>query len=243
MGKKAIVFTDGASRGNPGPGGWGAVVIFPVDRSDFSDFKVVEIGGKENFTTNNRMEIEAAINALKILDDQSEAVIFTDSSYLSNGITKWIFGWQNNGWLTKNGKSVENKDLWEKLFEISVGKKLEWKNVSGHAGILGNERCDEIATVFADGGKPELFSGHLSEYPLNNMVSFFQKEIFKDVKSLRPINKNKAYSYVSFVDGRIGIHKTWDECKRTVFGKSGARYKKALSKEAESEIIDSFKNV
>lgn len=146
------IFTDGSSRGNPGPGGWGVVVV--------SDGKIIEeFGGKEEMTTNNRMELTAAIEALKRVAEigSPEITVNTDSEYLVKGITRWIVGWKRKNWIGSNRKPVMNRDLWMELDEsvnkLSNGFNIHWKHIRGHAGIAENERCDEIATSFAD-GKP-----------------------------------------------------------------------------------------
>jgi ribonuclease HI len=152
------IYTDGSSRGNPGPGGWGVIVI--------DNGKIKEIGGREEKTTNNRMEMMAAIMALQYVntlrqaqgDNKQSVIVFADSEYLIKGITVWIKNWQKNNWRTKNKKEVLNQDLWEKLLELTIDKNIEWKKVAGHSGHELNERCDEIATSFADGKKIELRS-------------------------------------------------------------------------------------
>ena len=148
-----LIFTDGASRGNPGPGGWGAILVLPSQNgenheSGIKNYEVKEIGGRAEFTTNNRMELTAVIQALSIIHNSGFLIqIYSDSRYLINGITDWIFSWQKNGWINSQKKPVENQDLWKELLKISSGKKIEWKYVAGHSGHAANERCDEIATV------------------------------------------------------------------------------------------------
>ncbi len=156
------VFTDGSSRGNPGPGGWGAVIA--------TENKVLEIGGSEKLTTNNRMELEAAIHALetiKALDVHNEIEIHSDSTYVVKGITEWIFNWQKKNWKTAGKKPVENQDLWQRLFDATQGLKINWKIVPGHAGIHANERCDEIATAYASGEKIVLYDNLRENYKIN----------------------------------------------------------------------------
>lgn len=148
------IYTDGSSRGNPGPGGYAAIIL--------DDESVREIGGREEHTTNNRMELTAAISALEDLSE--EAVVYTDSEYVMKGITEWIHNWQKKGWRTANKKPVLNQDLWQKLLEVTEGKKIEWKYVAGHAGVDLNERADQIATEFADGLKPVLYDGPKDKY-------------------------------------------------------------------------------
>jgi ribonuclease HI len=153
---KIIIYTDGSSKGNPGPGGFGAII--------FDGENVREIGGRENHTTNNRMEITAAIEALKNISENAEAEIHTDSEYLMKGITVWMKNWQKNNWRTKNKRPVLNKDLWEKLLAETEKRKIEWEKVLGHSGHELNDRCDEIATSFADGENVKLYNGSESNY-------------------------------------------------------------------------------
>lgn len=161
------IYTDGSSKGNPGPGGFGAII--------FDEEKVKEIGGKKKMTTNNRMEMMAMIEALKYVSgnfaDTEEIEVHSDSAYLINGITKWIFGWQKNDWQTidfktKNKKDILNKDLWEELYELTQNKKIKWEKVVGHSGHKENERCDGIAQSFADGKKIKLYNGLKSGYKI-----------------------------------------------------------------------------
>ncbi len=225
MENKIIIFTDGASKGNPGPGGWGSIVCMHG--------KVTELGGGEKNTTNNRMELMATIEALKIVKSKDgEIILHTDSKYIINGITKWVYGWQKNDWITKEKKEVLNKDLWEELINASSGKKITWEYVGGHIGIPGNERCDEIATDFASGKKPELFHGDYKNYvfDLENTEGEI-KHIEKKVKSSLP-----AYSYVSLVNGIFHADKTWAECEKRVKGTKGAKYKKVYSSEEEKSV-------
>lgn len=231
-----IIFTDGSSRGNPGYGGWGAVVIH-------SSKNVSEIGGREEHTTNNRMELTSVIEALSIVDVGSKNVVYTDSSYLIKGITKWIKGWKKNGWVTKTKEEVLNRDLWEKLDHLVQDRMVKFKYIGGHIGIVGNERCDVIATGFADNKKVELYEGPIDNYPIKDILDISVDEMKLEEKNYKNSNKNaKAYSYVSKVDGVIQIHKSWAECEKRVKGAKKALYKKALSKENEDSIIRDFSN-
>ncbi len=145
------IYTDGACSGNPGPGGWG-VVIYLTDNS------VHELGGAIAHTTNNRMELQAAITALQFLaaSGQVEPVIlYTDSEYVKNGITQWMPGWKRKGWKTSQGKPVLNQDLWQVLDRLN-SNQVEWRYVRGHQGNIGNERCDAIARAFSLGKTPVL---------------------------------------------------------------------------------------
>ncbi|MCG8562094.1 MAG: ribonuclease HI [Hyphomicrobiales bacterium] len=134
---EVVIYTDGACSGNPGPGGWGAVLISGTHRK--------EIKGGETQTTNNRMELTAAIEALDALKAPSRVEVHTDSSYLRGGITDWIRTWQRNGWRTSNKKPVKNVDLWQRLEEARGRHEVSWHWVKGHAGHPENERADELA--------------------------------------------------------------------------------------------------
>jgi ribonuclease HI len=169
------IYTDGSSRGNPGPGGWGAVIIIDnhgvVSSKQYVD-RVIEIGGREANTTNNRMELTAAIRALEFISKANEAKeltsyearIFTDSEYVMKGMTIWIHNWQRKGWKTANKKPVLNQDLWQELLRLTEGKEIEWKYVAGHSGHKLNDRADEIATSFADDTPTDLYDGEKESY-------------------------------------------------------------------------------
>ena len=136
---KYKIYTDGACTGNPGPGGWGAVIF---DQDD----KQKNISGSEKNTTNNRMELLAAIMSLKKIKSNSEVIIFTDSTYVKNGITEWMKNWKKNGWKNSNKKPVKNKDLWVKLDKLCEANNVAWKWVKGHSTNEFNNLADELAT-------------------------------------------------------------------------------------------------
>ena len=136
---EVVIYTDGACSGNPGPGGWGVVMRWQGREK--------ELHGGEPLTTNNRMELTAAIQALEALTRPSTVSLHTDSKYLLDGITKWIAGWQRNGWLTSAKKPVKNDDLWRRLVEAMSRHEVTWLWVKGHAGDPGNERADELARL------------------------------------------------------------------------------------------------
>ena len=236
---KIIVFTDGASKGNPGPGAFGVVVVYPEGKAcpNLSQGRVTELGGFDKHTTNNRMELSGAVAALtEIKDKKEEVLIYTDSKYVINGMTSWIYGWQKNNWQTKEKKSVLNKDLWEKLAELAQGKKIKWHYVGGHVGVAGNERCDEIADALATGQKVILYKGSLAGYKVNvlDLSHSEEKKINKYSKSA------KAYSYLSLVNGVLKIDKVWADCEKRVTGKKGVKYQKAISPEQEAEILKAW---
>ena len=141
------IYTDGSSLGNPGPGGWGTVVVEKT--------KIIEeLGGGHKDTTNNRMELQAVIEALKYMNKnqkESTVTIHADSAYVLNGITSWVFGWEKNGWKTSKKEQVLNQDLWKELIASvrDFKGKIIWQKVKGHSGHIYNDKADEIATTYA----------------------------------------------------------------------------------------------
>jgi ribonuclease HI len=233
-----VAFCDGAAKGNPGPGGWGCVVRH-------GDGTIEEAGGGATRATNNQMEMDAAIQALgRLADEPGELTICTDSSYLIQGITAWIHGWKRKGWKTAAGEPVLNQDRWEALDRLVRGRaaKVHWQHVPGHAGVPGNERVDAIASGYAEGRAPALFRGAAADYGV-------------DLDTIRPAagaagsrksgasasrKGGKAHSYLSLVGGRLERHRTWAECEARVKGRSGARYRKAMSAAEERDIARSW---
>lgn len=233
--KKIIVYTDGASRGNPGRGGWGAIVVDPNGYS-------WELGDSASRTTNNAMELSAIAAALQSIIDNAlhdaQIYIYSDSSYALDGIQGWVFGWQRNGWQTKDGNPVKNKGIWQELISLQkeIGaKKLHWNHVPGHADIPGNERCDKIATDFADGVSPNLYSGPTSEYDVD-FTPPTQADLAKAATRKKKKKSKKGGYYLSFVRGECRVHKTWGECEQMVKGVSGAKFQKVADAEEESEV-------
>ncbi len=136
-GEKVIIYTDGACKGNPGPGGWGALLRYKNQQK--------ELFGGEKHTTNNRMELKAAIEALSVLTRPCSVELYTDSQYVKNGILQWMDNWKKKGWKTSAKKPVKNQDLWQKLDEQVQKHSINWHWVKGHAGDEGNEKADELA--------------------------------------------------------------------------------------------------
>ena len=136
---EVVIYTDGACKGNPGPGGWGAWL-----RSGAHER---ELSGGEKQTTNNRMELTAVIEALNALNRPCRVTLFTDSEYVRNGITKWIHGWKSRGWVTADKKPVKNAELWQALDAAAARHRVDWRWVRGHAGDAGNERADALANA------------------------------------------------------------------------------------------------
>ncbi len=228
-----VIFTDGSSLGNPGPGGWGAIVA--------EGETVFELGDAEKHTTNNRMELTAAIEALHAIKNKSgDTVVHTDSSYVIRGITQWISDWKKRDWTTKAKKPVENRDLWGKLDLLASEREslgtVSWKHVGGHVGIAGNERADEIATSYAKGEKLKLYHGPFVNYgyDIKNTVASGKK--IRTRSASRARSRVKAYSYLSLVNGVLRKHITWEECEKRIKGVRGVKFKKAISKEDEKQI-------
>ena len=140
--KKVEIFTDGACKGNPGPGGWGALLRLGKHEK--------ELSGGEPETTNNRMEMTAAIRALQALREPCDVVLHSDSRYVIDGMTKWIHGWQKKGWVNSSRKPVRNADLWHELIEAAARHRITWEWVRGHDGHVENERVDRIASAAAE---------------------------------------------------------------------------------------------
>lgn len=233
------MFTDGSSKGNPGPGGWGAIVVRP-------DGHVTELGGGAPMTTNNKMELTATISALAHVREVAGPVeIYTDSTYVIQGIREWIHGWRRRGWKTATGADVMNRELWEELSALTAARgarAIAWNYVRGHVGTPGNERCDEVADAFATGQAVSLYDGPIATYEIN--VHQLPDDTTVPARSKpvagAPRGKAAAYSYVSVVDGTPMRHSTWAECEARVKGRSGARFKKAVSGADQAEILRSW---
>jgi ribonuclease HI len=229
-----LLFSDGACTGNPGPGGWASILVFP-------DGQVKELGGFNPETTNNRMEILGALKGLKALQQPKHPVIvYTDSTYLIRGITQWIWGWRKKGWRNSEGNEVSNRDLWEELSR-ELGRlkpvAVDWKYVRGHSGVPGNERCDEIAVAFANGKRIDLYSGSLLKYD----VAIHDLPEDQELPPMKTYEKKPpAHSYLSYYGGVVMRHANWADCERRVKGQSGAKFKKAATEKDETEILKAW---
>ncbi len=232
-----LIFTDGACSGNPGPGGFGTVIVYP-------EGKVKELGGGADQTTNNRMEMLAVVKGLEEIEpSQADVLVLTDSTYVIKGITAWIFGWRKKGWKNSAGAEVANKDLWQQLDQVVSKRKrrskISWGYVRGHQGVPGNERCDEIGVAFSKKRFIKLYEGSLLDYD----ISIY--DIPEDISLPTPKSgaekgsksKKKAYSYVSLVNGAVNIDKTWSDCEARVKGRPGVKFKKSVSLEDQKNII------
>lgn len=237
-----VIFGDGACKGNPGPGGWGTLIVTPD--------LLIERGGFESDSTNNRMEAMALLSALDFLKDSrvfENIWICFDSKYVLQAAKYWLPSWKRNSWKTKTGGEVKNQDIWRAIEEIlSVVKKkhnkIHWKYVPGHSGYMGNERVDEIASSYAD--ELEVFlarsedSGEWDKYT-------------SDIQSLEEIQKSSFGNqvkpdagypiYLSVVGGNLYKDKSWSQCEARVKGVAGAKFKKAKSKAEELSILKSWK--
>jgi ribonuclease HI len=229
----ALMFSDGACSGNPGPGGWAAICVSP-------EGQIVEMGGSDPATTNNRMEILGSIEGIRRLSKIKAPIqAFTDSTYVIRGITGWVFGWRRSGWKTAEGKDVLNRDLWEELSRViqAHGHPVKWNYLRGHSGIPANDRVDALAVALSRGEKPQFFRGVMSEYPVDlaDLPDSFE---LPDMKS--PGSSKKAGFYLSWVNGELKRHTTWPECEAHVKGRSGAKFKKVTSEAEAREIAQGW---
>jgi ribonuclease HI len=235
-----VVFTDGAAKRNPGPGGWGVVIVTP-------DGHVTELGGGAPLTTNNKMELTGAIRALaRLAGTPGRLAIHTDSTYVIQGIEQWVHNWRRRGWKTATGGDVLNRELWEELSDLTAARpprSISWHYVRGHIGIPGNERVDAIADGFAVHGQVALYDGPLAGYgiavldiPDDTKVPARSKTSAGAAKA-----KGPAFSYLSVVDGKPMRHSTWADCEQRVKGRSGARFKKALNEADQAAILRSWR--
>ena len=168
---KVEIFTDGACKGNPGPGGWGALLVAGTHEK--------ELFGGELGTTNNRMELMAVIEALNALSRPCEVIVHTDSQYVQKGISEWIHGWKARGWKTAAKAPVKNEDLWKQLDQAQARHKIEWRWVRGHNGHAGNERADALANLGNQGRAERDAQRHLSpdRHRLTEMIFFFRHSV------------------------------------------------------------------
>ena len=243
--KELIIYTDGASRGNPGPGGWAAVIL--------AGDVCMEIAGNATRATNNQMElagVEAVLSDSGALSWDGGITLYSDSMYVINGLTKWAKGWERNGWITSTKTPVENKSQWQNLLVLmkEYGSRISIEKVKGHAGDLYNERCDELAVAAALGKNPVLFSGSAKNYKSfldenGYSASSVKATAAKGNSASKSTSENKgkvAYSYVSMVNGIVHADKTWAACEKRVKGVKGAKYKKVFSKAEETELMQDY---
>ncbi len=223
-----VLFTDGACSGNPGPGGWGCVIAT-------SEGKVIELAGREEPTTNNRMELGGVIAGLRAVSGMpGVAVVHSDSTYVLEGISKWILGWKRRGWTTAAGEPVKNEDLWRTLDALVAARGkggVEWRWVKGHAGHDANERCDELAVAMAKRNPVDLYEGPLTSYPHGSLLPSQPKALPARPKAgERKAADTRPTWYLSWLDGKLERHETWAACEARVKGRP-AKFKKVRSDE------------
>jgi ribonuclease HI len=216
-----IAYTDGACLGNPGPGGWGVRLLYPDDT-------IRELCGMAAATTNNRMELQAAIEALQILHSAPQAAIFTDSRYVIDGLTKWLPAWRRRGWITTTNTPVKNRDLWialERLHHPGV----RWQHVRGHSGDPNNERVDTIARACAAGTCPPLFCGQAGTSADPVIAAPVTALLASATRACQ--GTHGPARYISIVHGNVAIDPDWATCAARVRGVSGAQYRKIRTPE------------
>jgi len=245
--KRIIVYTDGAARGNPGPGGYGLICI------DLHVNEVIEQGEGHAHTTNNAMELMAVLRSLEIIfskKDRDRAYtkipvhIYTDSRYVHQGITSWMYGWARNDWRKKDGEIISNQKLWQEIHTIAqnlVDVSIAYMHVPGHAGIPGNERADTIATAYADNDEafvPYIGSSEGYSY-YESLVQTPSEEELDAIRASKKEQKKKVtgkpLGYLSYVEGSVYFDTTWNDCKERVHGKKGVSFRKVMT---ESDIHD-----
>ena len=240
-GNEFIIYGDGACSGNPGPGGYGAIVLFP-DRS------VIELADQASQTTNNRMEILAVLDSFllilksPLLASAQRIQVFTDSVYLIRGATQWMFGWKKKGWKSATNEMIANPDLWKRM-DLTLNSlkqknselKIEWNFVKGHSGILGNERCDQIAVAMSKNDGVDLYSGPVERY-FFDLLQLPEKKPLPEMNKNRGLGPTKNFWYLSLVNGVVSLHKTWSECEAIVKGRPGVKFKKVSSSEEEAQV-------
>ncbi len=226
-----IIYTDGAARNNPGRAGWGVVIVDTVQSH------VVELGGFFPHATNNQMELRGAIEALLYVSQHArflgeKITLFTDSSYVINGMKKWVYAWQKNGWQTSQKKDVENKKLWEELLKLSLKRDVEWLYVRGHSGVPLNERTDIIATSYADSKHETLYNGAANLYT----VSLDPVKPTVESTSLKKKTSKTGY-YIVVQNEKISRYETWAQCEDAVKGIKNIKYKKVADKDEEKVFL------
>ena len=190
------------------------------------------------------MEMKAVIEGLRWFANRNptELHIWTDSSYVIQGITAWIFGWKSKGWKTQSGQEVLNKEFWMELFDLTQKfprGSLKWNYVPGHSGISGNERCDQIAVAFSQGQSPFLFDGNFKNYGHSLEIPDHITGALPQ-RSSGSQKSSKAKTYLSYLHGEVFRHFDWASCERRVKGQAGAKFKKSTHTLSEEEILKSW---
>jgi len=251
--REVYVFTDGACSGNPGPGGWAAVIVFQEPTS--KNFFIRELGGHAENTTNNRMELLSISKAIDFLDhagknliiDCNRIVIFSDSSYSLKGLEEWLPGWKRKDWKTLEGGEVKNRDLWELLDaqlsnwrSRSGNSQLIFKKVKGHSGNPGNERVDKIAVAWSqwreEDPTPMDRSGAVPTDWLKPRMDPASAEQSLSQRFPQAFSQKFPF-YASYLQGEFKTFGTWKECEAHVRGRGQAKYQKIASREQLLEVL------
>lgn len=228
-----IIYSDGACSGNPGAGGWAYIHWTPADY-------VQEGSGFDPSTTNNRMEMTGALEAIRKIPAGEHIIVLTDSVYLIRGITQWIFGWQRRGWKNAEGNDVLNKDIWEDLARACRGKKIEWRYVRGHTGVPGNERVDQLAVAQTQRRPLASYSGPYSSYHVG-ILPLPEKLPLPEMKKQNGASTDKSKTfYLSLVNGVVEQHSSWDQCQSRVKGVSQAKFKKVQSDDEAQQVLKAW---
>ena len=234
-----VVFTDGAAKRNPGPGGWGVVIVTP-------DGHVTELGGGAPLTTNNKMELSGAIAALAHLERaEGRLAIYTDSTYVIQGVTEWVHNWRRRDWKTATGGEVLNRELWEELSGSDGGAAAALDRLALRAWALGHPRqrarrrdcrrlCRDVAACRSTRGHSSATTSPILDIPDDTSVP---KRSASSSAGGGRAAKGPAFSYLSVVDGQPMRHATWAECERRVKGRSGARFKKAMNVDDQAAVL------
>lgn len=230
------LFTDGACRGNPGPGGWACICVL--------DDRVTELGGAANPTTNNQMELTAMMKGLAFLKEKAcrgDVCIYSDSKYVLQGMIQWRHSWKKRGWKNKEGEEVKNLSEWKQIDQLmnELSDRIHWQYfyIPGHAGYAANERADQIACCFADGMDAHLFSGSRRDYFVHFESRLEEISSFDPQKISFSRPKTEKVYYLSYVGGQVYRDQTWAQCSSRVQGTSGAKYKKIKSSKEEKEVL------
>jgi ribonuclease HI len=202
---------------------------------------VIDLGGSELHTTNNRMELRAAIEAVRATQGWPAATIVADSQYVLKGITSWVAGWKRKGWITSTGQPVINQDLWEELDGLA-DDRLTWEWTRGHSGDPGNERCDEIAAWFSSSVAPLSRRGSPARSTRGAAPAAAPRPNGKSVAAVSTLGKTPppGTTYLSLVDGILQRHSTWADCERRTRGVRSARYKKVRTPAEEQETLSKW---
>jgi len=230
-----MIFTDGASKGNPGPAGWGAVIS--------RNGRVEELGAHVDRATNNQMELTAVIAALAHLEGEdawkAPICVYTDSMYIKNGATEWIQQWIDRGWKRADGGPVQNKQRWKSLYNRMKTFDIDFKKVPAHSGIPGNVRADAIARRFAEEEDPDCFTGSLVDYNRIHEIDLRDTttQLSFDTSAQNDTHDTQDSFYLSLVDDEIRKHASWESTKERVDGVSSARYQKVKDTEDARRVL------